>query len=69
MKPAPRPVGRPANIERNAEILALRGAMKREAIASKLGVSIGVVSGVCFRAARPRSPRSRFSHAERVDAQ
>jgi hypothetical protein len=45
--------------ERNAEILRLRGTMTMAKIAEGMGLRIGVIAGVCFRATRTRSPRSR----------
>lgn len=49
----------PRILERDVNILALRGTMSVKEIASKLGTTKGVVSGVCFRADRPNYRPSR----------
>lgn len=49
--------GRKPKRARNAKILALRGTKSTRLIADQLGVSIGIVSGVCFRADYPRPVR------------
>lgn len=48
-------------LARNAKILALRGKKSTALIAEALGVSIGTVAGVCFRADYPRPVRLKRS--------
>lgn len=48
---------------RNAKILALRGTMKFADIAKTLLITKGVVSGVCYRATKPRPPKRQLDAA------
>lgn len=55
--------GRKPKIARNAAILALRGTTSIRLLAERLGISIGAVSGVCFRADYPRPVRLKRSRS------
>ncbi len=54
-------VGRKPKSARNATILALRGTTSYALIAAHLGISIGTVAGVCFRADYPLLTRFKRS--------